>query len=585
MSSQLVSKKIISLDIIQTIIMHSDDSYMLRIALTEKVRDLLSCRLVVFVQNNFLAENTERTTIEYAPDIRNRNQLLFDILSISDELKKHSQIIGLEAFHSELSSLSKFEHTILIPIRHKEHYLGTLLLFDVSKLFDQDVILDSFTSIVPYISMVLYNTMSYTYLENIINSRTQELNSAIHELDDANRAKSMFLANMSHEMRTPLNGILGYTELLRLYESDSRKTSYLNKIDNASKSLLHLISEILDFSKIQYDNIELYDEVFSVKKALEDAIELHVEKAVHKGIELHVDTDEFSDYKVIGDIERFKQIINNLVSNAIKFTDCGSVDISVESQLVDIQLDDEVVGRQLKLTCDVADTGIGIQTENQQRIFDVFSQEDSSTTRKFGGTGLGLSIARRLAQMMNGDIKVESQVGSGSVFSFYVYFSLAEAEDMPTVIALPNRRGQLFLREDTQSYAGLRVLIVEDNELNRDLLEEILELAGIRPDLSHNGKEAVDQVIENEYDLIFMDCQMPVMDGYKATEIIKSHYKGLNKSSPVIIALTASVSEEQRQRCYLSGMDDYIPKPMNMQMIHDKITYYSQKLLDTYNYL
>ncbi len=570
MSSQLVSKKVISLDIIQTIIMYSDDPYMLRIALTEKIRDLLGCRLVAFIQNNFLADNSKHTTIEYSPDIRNRKQLLFDIFSISDELKKYSVTIGVQGFHSELSSLSKYKHTILIPIRHKENYLGTLLLFDVSKLYDMEVIIETFTSIVPYISMVLYNTMSYTYLENIINSRTMDLNTAIHELDDANRAKSMFLANMSHEMRTPLNGILGYTELLRLYESDPRKMTYLNKIDNASKSLLHLISEILDYSKIQYDNIELYDEVFSLKKAIEGAIELHVEKAVHKGIELHINTDEFFDFKVVGDIERFKQIVNNLVSNAIKFTDEGSVDINFESQVIDIQLDDEVVGQDLKFTCDVSDTGIGIQADNQERIFDVFSQEDASTTRKFGGTGLGLSIARRLARMMNGDIKVESQVGVGSVFSFYVYFALAEADETSTHIPMPIRKDQVSLTEDSKSYTNLHVLIVEDNELNRDLMEEILELAGIRPDMAYNGNDAVSKVMKSDYDLIFMDCQMPVMDGYKATEIIKSHYKDMKKNSPVIIALTASVSDEQRQRCYLCGMDDYIPKPMDMQMIHDK---------------
>lgn len=591
----LLTKKIIALEIIQTIIQHSDDNYILRVALTEKLRDLLSCRLVVFVQYNIFSVSEDILSYEYAPDEVSRNRLQQDLSTIHKELLQLHTCKRIDHFRTDLKSFENFSNTIMVPINHQNQHIGTILLFDVTKLYDSKIIIDAFENLASYISIVLFNTISYHQMENIINVRTLELKKAIKEVNETNKSKTLFLANMSHEMRTPLNGIIGYLDLIKRNETDLGKLDYLNKISTASESLLYLISSILDLSKLEFEHIELSEQTFNLQQVIEEIISLHMDKASSKGLKLKLLMKALPTESVNGDSERFKQILNNLISNSLKFTESGSIDVIVETEISPIKLDDEIIENRLKVMCDVIDTGIGIHCANLNKIFEVFSQEDSTNTRKYGGSGLGLAIAKKIIELMDGEIHVESVVGQGSVFSFSVYFNISNT----IMLSNDNQLGETPIINNNETkeykfkkhstipnydYSNMKVLVVEDNEVNSSLIGEILKLRNIYPDFAINGNEATIKSYQTKYDLILMDCQMPVMDGFQATRRIRLQYDDVIKPyvrSPHIIALTAAVSETDKRRCFDAGMNDYLPKPINLDAIFNKIDTYTQKHLDT----
>lgn len=583
--------QLISLDIIQTIIKHSDNVYLLRIALTTKLRDLLSCKLALFVQYNAFDKDNKILSIEYAADDLNRNQLEADISSIQGILLQQLTCTVSENLYTLYTSFSKYTKLITVPLIQENKMLGSILLFDPSPLYNINVINEILEKIQPYISIVLFNAISYSEMENIIFLRTKELNKAILQVNESSKAKSLFLANMSHEMRTPLNGIIGFLELLLQQEKDPKKLDYLQKIDFASHSLLHLISEVLDLSRIEFDNFDLYETEFDLRRTVEDIVGLHIPRAQSKGLEFHLQTKGIPDEMVLGDLERFKQILNNLLSNAIKFTAKGSVELIIECEPFPIMFEDEVIENRLKLKCDVVDTGKGINEKNLEKIFEIFSQEDQTTTREYGGSGLGLAIAQRLIQLMGGDIHVESVVGAGSVFSFYVMLQYSSKEEINDAILPkssvnytkaakiydhsfhPNELDSIDILGITEN---LQILVVEDNELNSNLILEILKLNDMTGDFAVNGRDAVTAFRKKSYDLILMDCQMPVMDGLTATKIIRQQQEG--KKRPIIIALTAASSDVDRAICIEAGMDDFITKPINMETIVNKINKYAQFL-------
>jgi len=586
--------QIISLDIIQTIINHSDNVYLLRIALTTKLRDLLSCKLTVFVQYNIFSKDHQIVTIESASSDHERNTLEHDVTNIQPDLMHLFNCVISDNTYSHIPSFSKFAKLISIPLIHENQMLGTILLFDPSPLYKLDLIHEIMEKIQPYVSIVLYNAISYSEMENIIYLRTKELNKAIFQVNESSKAKSLFLANMSHEMRTPLNGIIGFLDLLLKKENDATKLDYLKKIEFASHSLLHLISEVLDLSRIEFDSFDLYETEFELQKTIEDIVSLHMPKAQSKGLDFHIQIKGIPNNPIIGDLERFKQIINNLLSNAIKFTTQGSVELIIECEPSIITFEEEVIETRLKFKCDVIDTGKGINEKNLEKIFEIFSQEDQTTTREYGGTGLGLAIAQRLIQLMNGEIHVDSVVGSGSVFSFYIMLQYTSIEDytidaklhMNSVqnydkaIVMDEKPVDQLLSIDNvdnnrhNRQTGLNLLVVDDNELNAQLINEILKLNNYYADFALNGLEAVTATQEQRYDIILMDCQMPIMDGLEATKLIRQQQVG--KARPYIIALTAASSDWDRINCIESGMDDYITKPINMDVIINKIEKYAQ---------
>jgi PAS domain S-box-containing protein len=370
----------------------------------------------------------------------------------------------------------------------------------------------------------------------------------------ANRAKNIFLATMSHELRTPLNAIMGMTELAIRRVSDPKQGDQLSKVKSGANHLLGIIKDILDISRIEADRLILQEAEFSLDHVLETVTNSFGAKATDKNLELVIDIDpEIAVQSIRGDRLRLGQVLLNLIGNAIKFTAQGSVTLRV------LMTEDQPISVSLRF--EVKDTGIGITVEDQQRIFEVFEQADGSSTRKYGGTGLGLTICKRLVQLMGGEIHVDSKVGVGSTFWFVVNFDkVADVLPARPLLATLTARRQLKERHD-----GAYVLVAEDDPLNREVAQGTLEEAGLIVQIAENGAEAVAMANRTRYDLILMDLQMPVMDGLEATRQIRN--SSHNPNVP-IIALTANVFPEDEARCRDAGMNDFIGRPVEPEVLY-----------------
>ncbi|NVN98052.1 MAG: response regulator [Geobacteraceae bacterium] len=376
---------------------------------------------------------------------------------------------------------------------------------------------------------------------------------AMAAAESANRAKSNFLANMSHEIRTPMNGLIGMVELLESTSLTDEQQKYLEVIRISSGNLLSLISEILDLSKIESSMMELEQLMFSLRESVSTIVKSQIFLAQNKGLSLEIEFAENLPDIVTGDQLRLKQVLLNLIGNAIKFTDQGGITISVVLQKRD--------GDTGFFRFNVADTGIGIKSDAINNIFDPFSQADSSTTRKYGGTGLGLTICKKLTELMGGEVSVESVEGKGSTFHISIPFIVNENETISTE--------RIPIHDQAVPETGpLHILLAEDNEINRDLFTIILKQAGHSLVIATNGMEAVEQWEKGGQDIIIMDVQMPGMDGVEATRIIRQKEAG---SHIPIIALTAHAMSADREKFLQLGFDGYVSKPFNSSRLKEEI--------------
>jgi signal transduction histidine kinase/CheY-like chemotaxis protein len=367
----------------------------------------------------------------------------------------------------------------------------------------------------------------------------------------ANRAKSTFLATMSHELRTPLTGVLGMLDLLQHTSLTDQQRGFVTMAGRSGRSLLTLINTILDVSKLESDQLDLACVVFNLPQTVTEAVALFRDRAWRQGLALTCQLGDKLPSSVRGDPSRLRQVFLNLLDNALKFTTQGAVEVRLS-----------LIGQtaaQVVLRGEVHDTGPGIAPAEQRRLFDAFEQADSSTTRLHGGAGLGLTLASQLVRLMNGTMGIESTPGQGATFWFTVRLGTV-AEATPALTPVPAATPEAY---------DVRVLLVEDNAVNRTVASRMLKHLGCQVDMAVDGNEALDAVARTAYDLVFMDCQMPELDGFEVTRMIRTNEAKLGNRHLLIVALTAHAMESDRQACQAAGMDDYLSKPFTLEQVQE----------------
>ncbi len=430
-----------------------------------------------------------------------------------------------------------------------------------------NIILVYFGIIEEYLLMSFLGYLFFFGLQSLVLSYrfADTLKTAKEQAEESSRAKSQFLSTMSHEIRTPLNAVIGLSGLLSESELNEKQKEFSKTIKSSGETLLSILNNILDYSKIESEKVELENKEFDLQKLIQNVVDVNSHTFDNKDVMLSYEIDSKVPVLVIGDSTRLQQVLLNLVSNAVKFTEEGQVSIEVSS--VSKKADASI------LKFEVTDTGIGIPDDKLPQLFESFSQVDASTTRKYGGTGLGLAISKRLVELMGGTIEVSSTEHKGTKFTFTIKVfeklnteasAAVHEEDLQDTLPVENP-------SVATSFDQLSVLIAEDNRINQKVATRILEQFDIAPDIAENGEVAIEMVSQKKYDLVFMDMEMPVMDGLDATREIRKRKKDL-PFNPKIIAMTANALPGYKEKCLEAGMDDFVTKPISKDSIHSLLS-------------
>lgn len=474
--------------------------------------------------------------------------------------------------HGDKNTASRLFHVIAIRGKVIGMFIAT---FD----FDSESVNETTLGLLSIILLNCANTIEASalnmkvreqneVLEIKIEERTRQLAIEKTRAEAASVAKSNFLATMSHEIRTPMNGVLGMAQVLATTNLTEEQQLYVDTILDSGNSLLMVINDILDFSKIEAGKMLLETVDFNLSQLANDVVNLFKSKANEKNIQLVLDIDKQCPTELKGDSLRIKQILQNFVSNALKFTEQGSVKITISGS--------KISDTTASLMVQVTDSGIGIDPGSQEKLFSDFTQVDSSTTRKFGGTGLGLAICKQLITLMGGEVGVNSQLDKGATFWFTLNLDINNSAQGKT------KTNEKDLAQDPLRLTG-NILLVEDNMVNQLVAKAILNKFGLTSEIANNGHEAVEKVRLSTFDLVLMDCQMPVLDGFEATAKIRQleQEKSIAGHLP-IIALTANAHDKDKERCITVGMDDYLSKPIIKETLYTMLSKYLNKQTDTH---